>query len=475
MLSFVLAVAGLSLPAHAAAATLVSPFSGWGYSVLAVFGLAYALVFAEERLHLRKSKPVLVAAGIIWIFVALAYAERGHGDRAAEILRHNALEYAELLFFLLAAMSYINSMVERGVFDLLRQRLVSAGFSYYKLFWVTGILAFVISPIADNLTTALVMGTVVLAVGGNHRKFITGACVNIVVAANAGGAFSPFGDITTLMIWQKGVVSFGEFFALFVPSLANWLVPAALISITMPKGKPKAGGDDAVVKRGGFTIVALFLLTISGTVLLHHMLELPPFLGMMLGLGMLKVYGYFLHQMETKLAGGRAASGKTGMSFEDTAMPQQVGKPYDAFDSLREVEWDTLLFFYGIILCVGGLGAMGYLELLSRFLYVDLGATAANITIGILSAIVDNIPLTFAVLSMQPQMDMGQWLLLTLTAGTGGSLLAIGSAAGVALMGLGKGGYTFASHLKWTWAILLGYGASVLVHILLNKGLFTGG
>jgi Na+/H+ antiporter NhaD/arsenite permease-like protein len=125
------------------------------------------------------------------------------------------------------------------------------------------------------------------------------------------------------------------------------------------------------------------------------------------------------------------------------------------------------------MLSIGGLGALGYLNTLSSFLYQGFGATVANVAIGLLSAIVDNIPLTFAVITMNPQMELGQWLLLTLTAGVGGSLLSIGSAAGVALMGSARGSYTFSSHLKWTWAILLGFIAAVGAHLLLNRHLFT--
>jgi Na+/H+ antiporter NhaD/arsenite permease-like protein len=138
---------------------------------------------------------------------------------------------------------------------------------------------------------------------------------------------------------------------------------------------------------------------------------------------------------------------------------------------VQRVEWDTLLFFFGIIFAVGGLGVIGYLALASQYLYVDLGPTAANIIIGALSAIIDNIPLMFAVLTMDPAMSDGQWLLITLTCGVGGSMLSIGSAAGVALMGQAKD-YTLSGHLKWTWAIALGYAASIAAHLLINRSLF---
>ena len=162
------------------------------------------LVIGEEFLHLRKSKPTMVAAGLIWTIVALVFISTGDTHSAEQIIKHNLEEFGELFLFLLAAMTYINTMEERGVFDALRAWLVNRGFSLRAIFWITGLLAFFISPIADNLTTALLMATVIMAVGGSNHRFVAVACINVVVAANAGGAFSPFGDITTLMVWQKG-------------------------------------------------------------------------------------------------------------------------------------------------------------------------------------------------------------------------------------------------------------------------------
>jgi Na+/H+ antiporter NhaD/arsenite permease-like protein len=272
------------------------------------------------------------------------------------------------------------------------------------------------------------------------------------------------------MVWQKGVVRFGEFFALFVPSLINWLVPAVLISWMIPYEKPSAQTESVQVKHGGYLVVVMFLVTIAGTVLLHHFLELPPFLGMMTGLGILKSYGYFLRRKElNEWWDSPAFDGTTSLN----AVFKPAIKPFDVFISMKRVEWDTLMFFYGIMLCVGGLGALGYLTALSGFLYKDLGATTANVLVGILSAVVDNIPVMFAVLRMNPDMSLGQWLLVTMTAGVGGSLLSIGSAAGVALMGQARGIYTFSAHLKWIWAIALGYAASIAVHLGMNAALFN--
>lgn len=433
--------------------------SHWiGYTAIAIFVLAYTLVILEEQLHLRKSKPVLLAAGLIWILIAAYYNSQGMPHAAEVAIRHNFLEYAELFFFLLVAMTYINAMLERDVFNALRDWLVQKGFSYKALFWLTGILAFFISPIADNLTTALIMCAVVLAVGKDEPKFVAMSCVNIVVGANAGGAFSPFGDITTLMVWQKGILEFTEFFALFLPSVVNFVIPAFIMQFFIPTGKPNAiSGEMTQIKKGGLTIVGLFILTIMTAVSFHNFLHLPPVFGMMLGLAYLKFFGYYIRK-----------SGQGEIDKSDAPTSHHIEDDFDIFDKIAKAEWDTLFFFYGVILAVGGLGFIGYLGMVSEFMYGELGPTTANIIVGVLSAIVDNIPVMFAVLTMNPEMSDTQWLLVTLTAGVGGSLLSVGSAAGVALMGQARGYYTFFSHLKWMPVIALGYAASIYVHLLIN-------
>ncbi len=459
---FLLVVLSFFIPSVEASQSLETTFDltrHWvGYTAVAIFVLAYTLVILEEKLHLRKSKPVLISAGIIWILIAGYYSSQGITDSAQVAIRHNFLEYSELFFFLLVAMTYINAMLERNVFDALRDYLVTKGFSYKSLFWLTGILAFFISPVADNLTTSLIMCAVVLAVGKDQPKFIAISCVNIVVAANAGGAFSPFGDITTLMVWQKGIVEFWDFFNLFIPSVVNYLVPALIMQFAVPNGKPDATGDGIVaIKVGGLTVVGLFVLTIATAVSFHNFLHLPPVFGMMLGLGYLKVFSYYLKQSAHSL-----------IDHSDMPTTNKIEDDFDIFDKIAKAEWDTLFFFYGIIMAVGGLGFIGYLGLVSQFMYGELGPTTANILVGVLSALIDNIPVMFAVLTMNPDMPQSQWLLVTLTAGVGGSLLSIGSAAGVALMGQARGHYTFMSHLKWTPVIALGYIASIYVHLLMS-------
>jgi Na+/H+ antiporter NhaD/arsenite permease-like protein len=441
-----------------------------GISALIIFIAAYLIVMFEEKLHLRKSKPVLVAAGVIWMMVAVTFNIMGDTHTVPEAIEDNLLEFTELFLFLLVAMTYINSMEERNVFQRLRIWLVCKGFSLRTVFWVTGVLAFFMSPVADNLTTALIMGAVAMAVGGSNTKFITLACINIVVAANAGGAFSPFGDITTLMVWQKGVVEFHEFLAIFIPSVINWLIPAVIMNFAIGKEPPEEVCEILCLKIGAKRIVTLFLITIVTAVTFHNYLNLPPACGMMLGLGYLGFFSFWLKKKELRMEEYDPVLGS-----RNGDLPQRDVQNVSHFSIMRNVsraEWDTLLFFYGIILCVGGLSQFGYLSEVSAFLYDDMGATFANVMVGILSAVVDNIPVMYAVLTMQPEMAHGQWLLVTLTAGVGGSMLSIGSAAGVALMGSARDIYTFGAHLKWTWAIALGYAASIFCHLWINSGHF---
>jgi NhaD family Na+/H+ antiporter len=468
---FILPLMGLATGAQAASGNIDLTNTAVGFFALGIFVLAYALVMAEEALHMRKSKPVLVAAGIIWIVIGMVYADAGQSISAQEAFRHTLLEYSELMLFLLVAMTYINAMDERNLFDSLRVWMIRKGFSYKTLFWLTGGLAFFISPIADNLTTALLMCAVIMKVGAGDKRFINLCCINVVVAANAGGAFSPFGDITTLMVWQAGILPFHEFFALFIPAVVNFGLPALIMSFFIENRKPEPDTSEATtLKRGARRILMLFLFTIATAVACHSFLHLPPVLGMMMGLGYLQFFGFFLRKtLPRSLARKRADAERRG----DQEAMRRLGDvvPFDIFSKIARAEWDTLLFFYGVVMCVGGLGFMGYLALMSDVLYNNMGAVTTNIILGLVSSVIDNIPVMFAVISMNPEMSHGNWLLITLTAGVGGSMLSIGSAAGVALMGQARGYYTFMSHLKWTPVIALGYFTSIYVHIWLNAAL----
>ncbi|HBG46646.1 MAG TPA: sodium:proton antiporter [Deltaproteobacteria bacterium] len=417
--------------------------SSWlGYLSLGAFVLAYVLVILEEKLHLRKSKPVLLIGCLMWAFIALYESVNGAGH-AEEHVKHMIGEIAELFFFILVAMTYINTLQERMVFDSLKSWLIRKGFGYRSLFWITGVITFFLSAVADNLTSALLMATVVAAVSSN-RAFIVPAFINIIVSANAGGAWSPFGDITTLMVWTTGRVETLQFSAIVIPSVVNWFVPAAIMFPFLPKGAPQGSSERIMMKRGAKSVIVLGFLTIATAVSFHQFLHLPPFLGMMTGLGLLMFLGYYIKKKD---------------GFRNKA--QDIEESFNIFRKIERSEFDTLLFFFGIITAVGALQYIGYLSLLSANLYGVFGPSYANIAVGVISAVVDNIPVMYAVLQMNPEMGLDQWLLVTLTAGTGGSLLSIGSAAGVAVMGVRRDMYTFLSHLKWTPVIALGYAASI--------------
>lgn len=477
-ITILLVLPSLCLSAEGATAPQLDLTHHWvGYGALGIFFLAYVLAMLEEATMLRKSKPMVLAASIIWVLISLVYVKGGMGEQSGHAFRSTLEGYAELFLFILVSMTYLNAMEQRGIFENLRVWLLSKGFGYRKLFWITGILSFFMSSVLNNLTTALLMGAVVLAMAKENRRFITLACVNIVVATNAGGSFSPFGDITTLFVWQKGVVPFAHFFALFLPAVVNFVVPAAIMHFRVPKERPKSAAQSAPLRRGAMGIIVLFFMTIATAVCFENFLDLPPAAGMLAGLSYLSFYFYYLYSSRHKEEGG-AAHGVNGQETSEPSIgPVQPNEEerhniFDVFHNVSRLEWDTLLFFYGVMVSVGGLSFIGYLTLTSQYLYTDLDPTLANVLVGIVSAFIDNGTIMYAVLTMAPDISEGQWLLVTLTAGVGGSLLAIGSAAGVGLLGQTKGIYSFMSHLKWMPVIALGYAASIFTHFLINQRFF---
>ena len=394
----------------------------------------------------------------MWMLIGIYEAGHGGSDHAHEYIEELIGEIGALFFFLLVGMTYINALAERNVFSSLRSWLLRKGLGFRALYWATGLITFFLSPLADNLTSALLMSTVALAVSNRNSKFIIPTFISIVVAANAGGAWSPFGDITTLMVWTSAKVETLQFSYLMIPSMVNWIVPAAIMYPFIPKGKPESSSDKILLKPGAKLIIVLGIITIATAVSFHQFLHLPPFMGMMLGLGLLMFAGYYLKRWEDREM--RISEGLVGEN-----------RHFDIFHKIAAVEFDTLLFFFGILTAVGALQYIGYLAMVSNNLYESLGPTWPNIIVGILSAVVDNIPVMFAVLRMDPAMGVDQWLLVTLTAGVGGSLLSVGSAAGVAVMGVDRDNYTFLNHLKWTPAIAVGYAASIFSWWLVTANL----
>ena len=415
-----------------------------------LFVVGYYFIAAEDKYEINKAKPALFMGTSIFMLIGVYYAMNGldgaHLHHEIELLIY---EIAGIFFFLYVAMTYIEAMIDRNVFSSLRYNLVSKGYNYKKLFWITGLLAFFISPVADNLTTALILSTVLITIDKENRAFIVPAAVNIVVAANAGGAWSPFGDITTLMVWVDGKGAFADFLYLFPSSISGWFITAFLLSRFVPNDNPPfAEGEKEVhIAPGGKIIIGLFALTIVSAVVSHQLLHLPAMWGMMFGLAILKLYIYKMSRVVRYDSSGA------------------VCPTVNVFAFIAKIENDTLLFFFGILAAVGGLHFLGFLEYFTE-LYTQFGATTVNIGVGFLSAIVDNVPVMSAVLKSNPDMGASahaQWMLVTMTAGVGGSLISFGSAAGVGVMGKLHGIYTFGSHIKLAWTVLVGYIVSVTV------------
>lgn len=424
-----------------------------GWLSLAIFVIGYYFIATEDKYHINKAKPALFTGVTIFMLIGLYVAMSGDINlqhRLEEGINELILEIAGIFFFLFVAMTYIEAMIDRKVFSALRYNLVSKGYDYKKLFWITGLLAFFISPIADNLTTALILSTVLITIDKENRAFIVPSAVSIVVAANAGGAWSPFGDITTLMVWVDGKGAFSDFLFLFPASILGWLVTAFLLSKFIPKGRPPFSDKEERVKiaQGGKIIIALFGLTILFAVISHQLLHLPAMWGMMFGLAILELYVYIINRSNR---------------LNNNLLENE--KHINAFSWIAKIENDTLLFFFGILAAVGGLHFLGFLEYFTA-LYREFGATTVNIGVGFLSSVIDNVPVMSAVLKSNPNMGVdahSQWMLVTLTAGVGGSLISFGSAAGVGVMGKLQGIYTFASHMKFAWTVLIGYIVSVCI------------
>jgi len=413
-----------------------------GFSALVIFVIGYYFIAMEEKYHIDKAKPALLIGTFMMMLVAIYYAMNGiNMDLVHYEANHLILEIAGIFFFLLVAMTYIETLIHMNVFEKLKYNLISKGYTYKKLFWITGFIAFFLSPIADNLTTALILSTVLITIEQKNVKFLVPGAINIVVAANAGGAWSPFGDITTLMAWTAGKGTFVDFLFLLPASITGYLVTAFLLSRFVPDTAPEIDMSkevEPVMANGAKVVMGLGIFTIFSAVMSHQILHLPAMWGMMFGLALLKMYDYRLKKKH--------------------------GEGFGVFKALAKIENNTLLFFFGILAAVGALYFIGWLALAAVVYDPNvLGPTWSNIGVGFLSAIVDNIPVMSAVLKASPDMGLAQWMLVTLTAGVGGSMISFGSAAGVGVMGKLPGIYTFGSHMKYAWTIVIGYFVSIAV------------
>ncbi len=414
----------------------------FGWMLLLIFIVGYYFIAREDKYHLDKSKPALFIGTFMYILIGGYYAFYGlNFVPFKREITHLVYEIAEIFFFLFVAMTFVEALIERGVFNALKGKLIAKGYSYRELFWITGFLAFFISPIADNLTTALILSTVLVTIERNDKAFLVPSAINVVVAANAGGVWSPFGDITTLMAWTAQKGQFTDFLYLFPAAFIGWIVTAFLLVRYVPDLDPNKEGDQEAAEKieilkGGKVIIGIGIATIAMSVIAKQVMQLPPMWGMLFGLSVLQLYTYSLKRRHK----------------------QDV----NIFKTISKIENNTLLFFFGILAAVGALYFAGFLNYVSK-LYDAYDPMYVNIGVGFVSAIIDNVPVMSAVLKANPAIDHAQWMLLTLTAGVGGSLISFGSAAGVGVMGRMHGIYTFSAHMKLGWTVLVGYGVSLVV------------
>lgn len=414
----------------------------FGWMLLLIFFIGYYFIVREDKYHLDKSKPALFIGTFMFILIGGFYAFYGlNFIPFKREITQLVYEIAEIFFFLFVAMTFIEALIERGVFNALKGKLIAKGYSYRELFWITGFLAFFISPMAGNLATALILSTVLVTIERKNKAFLVPGAMNVVVAANAGGVWSPFGDITTLMAWTAHKANFADFLYLFPAAFIGWMVTAYLLVRYVPNLDPNNESDPKVAEKieilkGGKVIVGIGIATIAISVIAKQVMQLPPMWGMLFGLSVLQLYTYRLKRRHK----------------------QDV----NIYKSISKVENNTLLFFFGILAAVGALYFAGFLGYVSK-LYDMYDPTYINIGVGFISAAINNVPVMSAVLKAKPAIDYAQWMLLTLSAGVGGSLISFGSTAGVGVMSKLHGIYTFSSHIKLAWTVLIGYMVSIAV------------
>ncbi|MBK7383866.1 MAG: sodium:proton antiporter NhaD [Flavobacteriales bacterium] len=393
--------------------------------IVVVFILGYTAIALEHPLRMNKAAPALLTGMLVWTLV-MVLDVGGHGAGGVEAkvgsLFHHLGEIASILFFLLGAMTVVELMDAHGGFEVITDRIRSR--NRLVLLWVVGFITFFLSAALDNLTTAIVMAALLRKLVGDKNDLWTFGGV-VIISANAGGAWSPIGDVTTIMLWIGGqVTTWNIIKMLIIPSLVCLILPLAWLSFSMrglvrrPAPDHEDDNVNLISKRQKYMVFALGVMTLLGVPVFKGYTHLPPFMGIMFGLSILWIYTEFIHTR------GMEARGQ----YQVTAI-------------LQRVDHSSILFFLGILIAVGGLQTSGYLEMLAGWLGANLpNVYAVNGALGVLSAIVDNVPLVAAAQGMYPMTtyppDHIFWELLALCAGTGGSMLIIGSAAGVAVMGV---------------------------------------
>lgn len=407
--------------------------------LLALIFFAFVMIVIEDVIHVNKAKSTLFIGTLVWILAFIFPEQIIHEGNVQEKLNENLLEIATLWLFLMAAMTYVAYLNQKGLITQLVYRVLPEQLSQRKLMLLMALLALLFSSLADNITASLIMLSLVASLDLEKKDLLKFATL-LVFAVNSGGVALITGDVTTLMIFLAGKV---EILDLFL------LIPAALIGVAvlvlclmsgtnqtfqLPRFRRPISGRDKVIG-------ALFLLTILTTLSFSTLYQIPPLLTFLFGLSVM----FLVHQMLHK---------------KDDERP-------NILEYIRDIEFDTLLFFLGVLLLVGMLKELSVLEHLPE-LYNVMPIALANYTVGLLSALVDNVPLTAAILKSGVVMDKAQWLGLTYATGVGGSILIIGSAAGVIAMSKMKE-LTFLSYMRFIHWLLIAYSAGYATVLLIGS------
>ena len=416
--------------------------------IVIIFVLGYLAIAFEHPLHINKTASALVTGVLCWTLFAVSGADPHFVE---EELFHHLSEISQILFFLIGAMTIVELVDIHGGFEVITSRIKTK--NKVKLLWVICLITFFLSAILDNLTTSIVMVSLLskLMTQRDNRLLVAGM---IVIAANSGGAWSPIGDVTTTMLWIEGQISTQNIIlVLFIPSLISLIVPLVIMSFYF---KGEVSPPEVDQDKESYTTVAerniVFFLGVAGLVFVpiyKVTFHLPPYMGMMLSLGVLWLVTELMHKNKK----------------------DKFKSKLSASHALEKIDIPSVLFFLGILLAVSTLQSTGQLAAFAAMLTKTIGDQNIIITsIGMLSAIVDNVPIVKAAQGMYDMttypMDHKLWEFLAYCAGTGGSVLIIGSAAGVAVMGIEK--IDFIWYLKKIgWLALLGYIAGCIAYFLM--------
>ena len=412
-----------------------------------IFIVGYLAIAFEHPIKINKTASALVTGVLVWVVFALV-----RGPHDLESLSHHLGSTSEILFFLLGAMTLVELVDAHQGFHFV-SRLIKTK-NPATMMWIVGLLTFFLSAVLDNLTTAIVMVTLLrkLVTDTSTRKYFVGV---VVIAANAGGAWSPIGDVTTTMLWIGGQISaWGIVKSLFVPSVVSLLVPLSVAAFWVRKSHLGAIRQEKSMtneeERHGRIMLFAGVLSLLGVPVFKTVTHLPPYMGILLALGLVWILSEFLHADKD----------------------EEAKKPYTVGHALTKIDTSSVLFFLGILLAIGALESFGYLGQLAAYLEASLGNQFVIVTvIGIASSVVDNVPLVAATMGMYPidqfPLDHAMWEYLAFCAGTGGSILIIGSAAGVAVMGMEKIDFVWYAK-RIGFLALLGYFAGAATYLLVH-------